>query len=312
MTAQNKTIIKSYFETGDKPTQGQFADFIDSYVDTLSAIGNAQALATSGGTGLINITSPSSASLTTAGTVGLQIFATNTTAAAQQVLGGGTVGRLLFQTITTAAAVNQLGASTIGTQLFQATTTAAALNSLGGGTVGIQIFQATTTAAAQSIVGGSTSGMGTVVSASGTGFNTTSIPSNANEVTLMFRNISTNGTSPVIVQLVTSAGTENTGYIGAAQTLGVAAANFSSGFIVHNGVDSAALIHGPLMLTMLNSSTNEWDGTSNLNRSDTATSPTCVGSGNKSIASTLYQLRITTAGGTDTFDNGYVNIQYRT
>lgn len=33
MTAQTKTVIKSYFETGDRPTQGQFSDFIDSYQD---------------------------------------------------------------------------------------------------------------------------------------------------------------------------------------------------------------------------------------------------------------------------------------
>lgn len=32
MTAQNKTTIKSYFETGDKPTQGQFGNMIDSYL----------------------------------------------------------------------------------------------------------------------------------------------------------------------------------------------------------------------------------------------------------------------------------------
>lgn len=38
MTAQSKTTIKSYFETGDKPTAAQFVDFIDSYVDTGSAV----------------------------------------------------------------------------------------------------------------------------------------------------------------------------------------------------------------------------------------------------------------------------------
>jgi len=37
MTAQNKTTIKGYFETGDKPTQAQFADLIDSYLDAPSA-----------------------------------------------------------------------------------------------------------------------------------------------------------------------------------------------------------------------------------------------------------------------------------
>ena len=30
MTAQTKTVLKSYFETGDRPTEQQFADLIDS------------------------------------------------------------------------------------------------------------------------------------------------------------------------------------------------------------------------------------------------------------------------------------------
>jgi len=33
MTAQSKSTIKSYFETGDRPTQAQFIDLIDSYAD---------------------------------------------------------------------------------------------------------------------------------------------------------------------------------------------------------------------------------------------------------------------------------------
>lgn len=35
MTASNKTTIKAFFETGDKPTQSQFGDLIDSYVNTI-------------------------------------------------------------------------------------------------------------------------------------------------------------------------------------------------------------------------------------------------------------------------------------
>ena len=35
MAQQNKTTLKSYFETGDKPTQQQFADLIDSLSGTL-------------------------------------------------------------------------------------------------------------------------------------------------------------------------------------------------------------------------------------------------------------------------------------
>lgn len=33
MTTQSKTVLKSYFETGDKPTQSQFGDLIDSFAD---------------------------------------------------------------------------------------------------------------------------------------------------------------------------------------------------------------------------------------------------------------------------------------
>lgn len=53
MTAQTKTTIKSYFETGDQPTQSQFSDFIDSYQDAnilLSTI-------TSASTGLLILAS---------------------------------------------------------------------------------------------------------------------------------------------------------------------------------------------------------------------------------------------------------------
>ena len=30
---QNKETLKQFFETGDKPTQQQYADLIDSYID---------------------------------------------------------------------------------------------------------------------------------------------------------------------------------------------------------------------------------------------------------------------------------------
>jgi len=37
MTVQNKATIKSYFVTGAKPTQAQFVDLIDSYLDVSAA-----------------------------------------------------------------------------------------------------------------------------------------------------------------------------------------------------------------------------------------------------------------------------------
>ncbi len=50
MTVQNKTTIKSYFETGDVPTQAQFADLTDSYMNagSVSAASNGTLYAVSG------------------------------------------------------------------------------------------------------------------------------------------------------------------------------------------------------------------------------------------------------------------------
>lgn len=51
MTAQSKTIIKTYFQTGDKPLESEFADLIDSYQDSsiaLQAIATAAVSATAG------------------------------------------------------------------------------------------------------------------------------------------------------------------------------------------------------------------------------------------------------------------------
>lgn len=95
MTAQSKTTVKSYFETGDKPTQAQFVDLIDSYQDAAANLGTL-----------------SSAGL---GAVGLAVLATVTTAAAQAALGGGTVGRNVFQATTSAAALSSMGLPTTAT-----------------------------------------------------------------------------------------------------------------------------------------------------------------------------------------------------
>jgi hypothetical protein len=51
MTAKIKSEIKGFFETGDKPTEAQFIDFIDSYVDKNGPIGVIETAASAGGTG---------------------------------------------------------------------------------------------------------------------------------------------------------------------------------------------------------------------------------------------------------------------
>lgn len=82
MTAVSKTSAKAYFITGARPTQAQFGDLIDSYIDTSAA-----------------------------GTFGLQMLSCVTSASAQNALGAGTVGKQLFVAVTTAAAQAAIGNS---------------------------------------------------------------------------------------------------------------------------------------------------------------------------------------------------------
>lgn len=111
MTVQSKSVIKSYFETGDRPTQQQFIDFIDSYQDSNT-----------------NLTLIASASV---GVQGLKILGTATTAAAQQALGASSIGINVFQAITTAVAQQSIGGGTVGRQIFECATSASASTIIG-------------------------------------------------------------------------------------------------------------------------------------------------------------------------------------
>lgn len=311
MTASSKSAIKAFFETGDKPTQSQFSDLIDSYVDTLSVCGNISSLASAGGTGLVNVISSASASLVSSGVVGLQLLQTTTTAAAQNVLAVGAVGRNLFQAATTAAAFNQLGPGAFGATMFTTATTAAATNALGGGTVGVQIFQTTTTAAAQNIIGSGLT-LGTPVTASGASVDFTSIPAGVKRIVVDFSGLSTNGTSNVMVQIGGSGGIEASSYLGAASIInsgGNSTNNFTTGFGVTLLESAATVFNGQIILNLQDSSTNTWVSSTGGGLSSSAT--VVVGGGSKSIATTLDRLRITMVNGTDTFDAGKINIQYQ-
>lgn len=51
MTNKTKSEIKAFFETGDKPTESQFIDMIDSYVDKSGPIGSLETAASAGSQG---------------------------------------------------------------------------------------------------------------------------------------------------------------------------------------------------------------------------------------------------------------------
>lgn len=149
---------------------------------------------------------------------------------------------------------------------------------------------------------------GTAVTASGTSVDFTGIPSWVKRITVMFNGVSTNGTSPIVVQLGDSGGIENTGYTGACFNNSAATTvNFSSSFyaIALNAV-AGNTYSGQMIL-------NNFDGFTYVESSVVSSITTATvssGSGSKSLSATLDRIRITTVNGTDTFDAGTINIMY--
>lgn len=147
--------------------------------------------------------------------------------------------------------------------------------------------------------------MTAVATTSGTSVDITSIPSWVKRITLMLNGVSTNGTSNYLVQ-IGSGSVETTGYLGAAGTndgAGVGAQNYTTGFGIRYTA-ATQLVSGHLVLTLVGS--NLWV-TSGIFASSSNTN-VCTSAGNKTTSGTLDRLRLTTVGGTDTFDLGSVNL----
>lgn len=150
-----------------------------------------------------------------------------------------------------------------------------------------------------------------VASTSGTSIDFTSIPSWVKRVTVMFSGVSTSGTSLMRVQLGDSGGVETSGYNGATSFAGGGGAGGafnSSGFdSIGDGV--AAIVRYGL-LVFANVSGNTWVVSGTITSTGTASAFTMQYAGSKTLSATLDRVRITTAGGTDTFDAGTINILY--
>lgn len=146
-----------------------------------------------------------------------------------------------------------------------------------------------------------------VASTSGTSIDFTSIPSWVKRITVMFNGVSTNGTSNFLIQLGDAGGIETTGYVStgsfAGPTNAAGGSSATSGFVTAT-VAAANSHSGHFVITLLGS--NLWVCSHIIGVS---TFMYC-GGGNKTLSDTLTQIRITTAGGTDTFDAGSINILY--
>jgi len=142
-------------------------------------------------------------------------------------------------------------------------------------------------------------------STSGTSIDFTSIPSWVKRITVMFDGVSTNGTSPICIQLGDSGGIETTGYNGGSTNQTPTYVANTVGLNINAGTTAAAQIMGHAILT--NISGNTWVLSSGSQIS--ANNITAAG-GSKATSATLDRVRITTVGGSDTFDAGSINILF--
>ena len=168
------------------------------------------------------------------------------------------------------------------------------------------------------VIGGTPTGVGVltsgtlVASTSGTSIDFTSIPSWVKRITVMFNEVSTNGTSEIILQTGDSGGIETSGYIGATAQIANASAtsvsNFSTGIRTDGATSAAAIRSGAITISLINQSSNLWAFAGCIGRSDTTISSFLGGT--KALTATLDRVRITTILGVDTFDAGSVNILF--
>jgi len=217
--------------------------------------------------------------------------------------GGVTVGQNLTVTGTTTftggSSNVRLNGSSSGTTIVQAAATAS-------GTVTIPA--GTGTAAVQGVSTNIVSGTA-VASTSGTSIDFTSIPSWVKRVTVMFNGVSTSGSSQWLIQ-IGAGSVDTTGYAAASfiiSTAGSTGGNYTTGFgiFVDNGSYSMS---GWYTICLLDS--NTWVGNGGVASGVNLTGLCSAGSGKKALSGTLDRVRITTVGGTDTFDAGTINIMY--
>lgn len=148
----------------------------------------------------------------------------------------------------------------------------------------------------------------TQATTSGTSIDKTGIPADVARVTVRLDAVSTNGTSPLLVQIGDSGGIEAVTYDSGASQIGggaVATGTSTSGFLLSQTHAAADSVSGVITIEKMTlddwvASWVGWNGsTSNY-----------VGAGNKTLSGVLDRIRLTTVGGSDTFDAGQITVSW--
>jgi hypothetical protein len=148
---------------------------------------------------------------------------------------------------------------------------------------------------------------GTAVSATGTAVDFTGIPSSAKRITVMIDAVSTDATATLAVQLGDSGGIETSGYTGGLAWTGPNTGSSGSASTFPLAVGAASdTVSGHAVITKV--SGNTWVLSSTVARDNDDL--VFISGGSKGLSATLDRIRITTTGGSASFDAGTVNILY--
>ena len=147
----------------------------------------------------------------------------------------------------------------------------------------------------------------TVATTSGTAIDFTGIPSGVKKITILFNQVSCNGTAPRLLQIGTSSGLVTSGYIssGAYCGLGQGGATSTAGFLAGAGGGVADKTVGTAVIQTIGS--NTWCMSSVTG--DGTAAYTKMGGGSITLGAVLDRVRLSTTSGA-TFDHGSVNIAW--
>jgi hypothetical protein len=138
------------------------------------------------------------------------------------------------------------------------------------------------------------------------------VPSWTREIDIIFDDMSTNGTGPPLVRIGPANGVEVDGYFSIGHTVTTTANGIlyrTDGFHIQ-GVNAGNLMNGRAKVYKMPAA-NKWGFDMYLNGYQPSTNFTVFGNARKTISGALAKLRFTTAGGTDAFDSGNVQVTFR-
>lgn len=139
---------------------------------------------------------------------------------------------------------------------------------------------------------------------------TTPIGANTKQVTVSFSGLSLASSGVMILQMGDAGGIETSGYDGVSVVAGGGSSdgdNWTSGIILEVDNNASNVLHGSVILTLIDSATNLWAISGTSGRSSAGFGNYMGGS--KALSAALTTIRFTTVAGTALFDNsGKANI----